>query len=581
MKTPRFLVLGLALFAAPGCTGVFDGVFTNGSGSWAEQQESRQAEHAAYLEANDVAYTWFTDAPFSQEQGIPFIVMRLLPDVAPEIWGADALKTAGLFDDARQPASPVPRGWGWSGMIRPEAEIDSKVDVMSTACGSCHLGRVRTGNNEFAYIDGGISAQFNLVDFRVKLNQTVESLARGAVGDAARLNQVTNAFMAALDRRVAENPNYFYKNFEWGGRTFDALYEANQVALFRGNAQAVVGSFMVRTSQKIRAFQTLVTANYPEFINEMLAGFPGMADAAGINRSFTHIQRVDAGAPGVPMPRNQSLVDIMAVWQQDKRAGGQWNGNIPHPMYRNLAAQLTLGFGATTDIRISALASDLLGGLPAPVYPFDVDIDLAARGKELYQANCEGCHQAGNNAVYDLGTDMLRARNTTDASVAGAQASFVAFCGPERTVVMPDGTQRKPCAAADGGAIAPENVFRPNTETEGYQATALDGVWAQAPYLHGGSVPTLYHLLVPSQRPATFYKSRLDYDQTNVGFAWDSLGVDESGRPEGYLYRANAIGPLSNAGHDRDVPVGDSVWKLDWSDDLEGAAAIVEYMKTL
>src|ERR1700694_4819378 len=54
-----------------------------------------------------------------------------------------------------------------------------------------------------------------------------------------------------------------------------------------------------------------------------------------------------------------------------------------------------------------------------------------------------------------------------------------------------------------------------------YNALPLGGVWAQAPYLHNGSVPTLYHLLVPSERPTVFMKGRLDYDKKLVGYAWD------------------------------------------------------------
>src|SRR5205807_2120961 len=40
----------------------------------------------------------------------------------------------------------------------------------------------------------------------------------------------------------------------------------------------------------------------------------------------------------------------------------------------------------------------------------------------------------------------------------------------------------------------------------GYTARPLNGVWATAPYLHNGSVPNLYALLLPpDQRPADFW----------------------------------------------------------------------------
>ena len=39
--------------------------------------------------------------------------------------------------------------------------------------------------------------------------------------------------------------------------------------------------------------------------------------------------------------------------------------------------------------------------------------------------------------------------------------------------------------------------------TNGYKADMLHGIWAQAPYLHNGSVPTLGQLVCPATRPRT------------------------------------------------------------------------------
>ncbi|HEX8155125.1 MAG TPA: di-heme-cytochrome C peroxidase, partial [Thermoanaerobaculia bacterium] len=52
-----------------------------------------------------------------------------------------------------------------------------------------------------------------------------------------------------------------------------------------------------------------------------------------------------------------------------------------------------------------------------------------------------------------------------------------------------------------------------------YKARPLDGIWATAPYLHNGSVPTLRDLLLPpAQRPKTFYVGSREFDPVNVGF---------------------------------------------------------------
>jgi hypothetical protein len=52
-----------------------------------------------------------------------------------------------------------------------------------------------------------------------------------------------------------------------------------------------------------------------------------------------------------------------------------------------------------------------------------------------------------------------------------------------------------------------------------YVAPPLAGVWATAPYQHNGSVPTLWHLMHPDQRPARFYVGGHRIDFVRVGIA--------------------------------------------------------------
>jgi mono/diheme cytochrome c family protein len=52
-----------------------------------------------------------------------------------------------------------------------------------------------------------------------------------------------------------------------------------------------------------------------------------------------------------------------------------------------------------------------------------------------------------------------------------------------------------------------------------YKARPLEGIWATAPYLHNGSVPTLYDLLQPvERRPATFLVGTRAFDPKKVGY---------------------------------------------------------------
>lgn len=54
----------------------------------------------------------------------------------------------------------------------------------------------------------------------------------------------------------------------------------------------------------------------------------------------------------------------------------------------------------------------------------------------------------------------------------------------------------------------------------GYKARPLNGIWATPPFLHNGSVPTLWHLLQTTEnRPTKFYVGSAEYDPSLVGLA--------------------------------------------------------------
>lgn len=56
-----------------------------------------------------------------------------------------------------------------------------------------------------------------------------------------------------------------------------------------------------------------------------------------------------------------------------------------------------------------------------------------------------------------------------------------------------------------------------------YKARPLDGVWATGPFLHNGSVPSLYELLLPAdQRSRTFRVGSREIDERNIGFRTDA-----------------------------------------------------------
>jgi hypothetical protein len=77
-----------------------------------------------------------------------------------------------------------------------------------------------------------------------------------------------------------------------------------------------------------------------------------------------------------------------------------------------------------------------------------------------------------------------------------------------------------------------------------YIARLNAGIWATPPFLHNGSVPTLYALLSPrDERPPQFCVGNLEFDPANVGYV---STLDPCG---GGVFDTTLPGN-SNAGHE-------------------------------
>ncbi len=139
-----------------------------------------------------------------------------------------------------------------------------------------------------------------------------------------------------------------------------------------------------------------------------------------------------------------------------------------------------------------------------PAYPFEIDQKLATAGQKVFNQNCATCHGTyGEDPQYpnkivpidEVGTDATRLYALTVPHRKHYGKSWFTDYGK-------DGIRADP-----GGYLAPP----------------LDGVWASAPYLHNGSVPTLHHLFYPDERPKVWKRSSAKYDQQKLGFTVQTL----------------------------------------------------------
>mgnify|MGYP003414574623 FL=1 len=101
------------------------------------------------------------------------------------------------------------------------------------------------------------------------------------------------------------------------------------------------------------------------------------------------------------------------------------------------------------------------------------------------------------------------------------------------------------------GNYTPDTTAQPFASIMAYKARPLNGIWATAPYLHNGSVPTLYDLLLPKRqahdpidgeyRPDEFIVGSREFDPQKVGF--------RSTDYDGFVFRTNLWGN-HNGGHE-------------------------------
>jgi mono/diheme cytochrome c family protein len=195
-----------------------------------------------------------------------------------------------------------------------------------------------------------------------------------------------------------------------------------------------------------------------------------------------------------------------------------------------------------------------ISSVQPPKYPYPVDESLAARGRVAFNRVCADCHGTyGPGGSYpekcvpldEVGTDRVRLSALTPAHRDAYGQSWFADYGKKSNI----------------------------TEPGGYVAPPLDGIWASAPYFHNGSVPTLWHVLHPDQRPAVWKRSGEDFDSVRVGprveICSEVPAQVSSGSERREYFNACAFGK-SAAGHEFPNALSE-----------DEKMAVLEYLKSL
>lgn len=214
-----------------------------------------------------------------------------------------------------------------------------------------------------------------------------------------------------------------------------------------------------------------------------------------------------------------------------------------------------------------------LDSVPAPKYPGPIDQNLAAQGKTIFERACAGCHGTYGEPWTFPNADIPIAKVGTDPADLTGKGDFIRKYYASWFNKFGVGTGNFVNTGSSNKFDAVDSLE--SLRRQSYLAPPLDGIWASAPYLHNGSVPTLYHVLHPDQRPAVWKVTDYDgYDDHRIGllvdeFAAVPVSASTTASDRRRYFDTSTYGQ-GNAGH----PFADHLTE-------EERTAVLEFLKTL
>lgn len=252
--------------------------------------------------------------------------------------------------------------------------------------------------------------------------------------------------------------------------------------------------------------------------------------------------------PGEVIP-----TDVPAWWLLKKKNAMFYNGFGRGDFGKFLGASNLLTVVDTSEsAEVDAHMPDLLAYiylLNAPKYPGAIDETLAGEGEKIFVNNCAKCH--GTYGPEGSFPNLLipAAVIQTDSMLSKSNYSNPQFVEWFNKSWFTKGDHPARLEPFDG-----------------YLAQPLDGIWATAPYLHNGSVPSLEALLNSDLRPAYWSRNfdKLVYDYDKLGWVYK-----QQEGPGKNVYNTTKTG-YSNYGH----TFGDRLTNNE-------RKAVLEYLKKL
>lgn len=441
-------------------------------------------------------------------------------------------------------------------------------NYVGLTCAACHTGQIVYGGTAMR-IDGA-PALIDMIGFFRQIEKALDqTLADGA--KLARFATASGKDQAAARALLGESQ-----------RWFQSYNRSNASATVEGYGRLdAVGRIF---NQVIRMTSDPKNSREPNAPNS----YPLLWDAP----RHDYVQWAGFSPNAGPGALGRNAGEVIGVF-----------GRVDVKNYKT-EAEAKKGYHSSIEGLAIVSMEESLRKLKSPRWPSDIlpplNAKQVARGEALYKEHCQTCHAVINRddpgrkvvaylaGVDIVGTDAQSVKNLATARaptgiLQGAISAKGEPYGAEESVVtllidltagalkaqLPAGIAAVANAKLHGiketpkqGKFTRNTPQNPNAEYLVYKARPLNGIWASAPYLHNGSVPTLYDLLcAAAARPKKFSVGRWQYDPKKVGY------VSDGDAP--WVLDTSMTGN-HNSGHEYGTALPeDDRW------------ALVEYLKTL
>jgi mono/diheme cytochrome c family protein len=547
---------------------------------------SRKGSDQPAAKAADVIYSangWTQaerDQYYHLAEGSELIPYTLLANLESSKTHAPFLQNIerfGFLPDHTGPANPLGLPVGLT-VTRSRDAGAAGIEIVGFNCAACHVAEF-TYHGKHVRIDGA-PALVDLQGYQMELKDSLDATlknpgklfalivamekARNTPGTPDGSN--TGVYAAEPELQSAGNVQ--------AAPNADPSFHSVSSAVADAAKPAAPGSFQERLKNDIAFLKARLAhlQNGKLLVDGTVPG-PGRVDAFGAARNLLF--------PKYAL-KMQSPVSFPFIWSIPDNIGRkpeqfQWihyDGNTNSILERNIGQ--ALGMGAVYDpttyestLRIGNLhqLEILTHKLQPAKWPADVlgaiDETKAQQGEQIFNRKCLTCHQDRMFTQMQIGTDPNRANSFGQPVAATPFPKAIApiLSGLKKRAFADDSISPTEQAAMDANPV----IWRATAQ---YLARPLNGIWATAPYLHNGSVPTLYDLLHPDQRPAKFTTGNREFDPVKIGYQADAASTG----PNIWIYDTAQPGN-SNIGHSGEA-FGTALPEAQ-------KAALLEYLKKL